>query len=89
MLYKSARKNTMLRLLVEEDLYLMQAVVRAYAKRQRTNQRVVQGGGLISAVDGRLKVSQRVQKEAEKAGRAATRAVKKQAKEDATQHAEA
>jgi hypothetical protein len=89
MLYKSARKNTVLRLLVEEDLHLMQAAVRAHAKRQRTNQRVVQGGGLISAVDGRLKVSQRVQKEAEKAGRAATRAVKKQAKEDATQRAEA
>ena len=44
---------------------------------------------MISAVDGRLKVSQRVQKEAEKVGRAAVRAVKKQAKEDAAQRAEA
>ena len=38
---------------------------------------------MISAVDGRLKVSQQVQKEAEKAGRAAVYAVKKKAKEDA------
>ena len=74
--------------LVEEDLHLIQATVRARTKRQRTDQRVVQKGGLISAVDGRLKVSQ-VQKEAEKAGRAAARAVKKQVKEDATQRAEA
>ena len=40
-------------------------------------------GGLISTVDGRLKVSQQVQKKAEKAGRAAAHAVKKKAKEDA------
>ena len=33
MLYKSARKNTILRLLVEEDLYLTQAAVYAYVKR--------------------------------------------------------
>ena len=89
MLCKSVRKNAVLCLLAEEDLHLMQAAVCARAKRQRTNQRVVQKGGLISAADGRLKVSQRVQKEAEKAGRAAARAVKKQAKEDATQRAEA
>ena len=89
MLCKSARKNAVLRSLAEEDLHLMQAAVRARAKRQKTDQRVVQKGGLISAVDGRLKVSQRVQKEAEKAGRAAARAVKKQAKEDAAQRAEA
>ena len=44
---------------------------------------------MISAVDGRLKVSQQVQKEAEKASRAAACAVKKKAKEDATQRAEA
>jgi len=89
MLCKSARKNAVLCSLVEEDLHLIQAAVRARTKRQRTDQRVVQKGGLISAVDGRLKVSQRVQKEAEKAGRAAARAVKKQAKEDAIQRAEA
>jgi hypothetical protein len=33
MLYKSARKNAVLRLLVEEDLHLMQVAVRARAKR--------------------------------------------------------
>jgi hypothetical protein len=44
---------------------------------------------LISAVDRRLKVSQKVQKEAEKAGRAATYAVKKKAKEDTTQYTKA
>jgi len=33
MLYKSARKNAVLRLLAEEDLHLMQAAVRARAKR--------------------------------------------------------
>ena len=79
----------MLRSLAEEDLHLIQAAVRARAKRQKTDQQVVQKRGLISAVDGQLKVSQRVQKEAEKAGRAAARAVKKKAKEDATQRAEA
>ena len=79
----------MLRSLAKEDLHLMQAAVCTRTKRQKTDQRVVQKGGLISAVDGRLKVSQRVQKEAEKAGRAAARAVKKQAKEDATQRAKA
>ena len=79
----------MLHSLAEEDLYLIQAAVHARAKRQKTDQRVIQKGGLISAVDGRLKVSQRVQKEAEKAGRAAAHAVKKKAKEDAIQHAEA
>ena len=56
MLCKSARKNTVLRLLAEKDLHLMQAAVRARAKRQRTDQRVIQKGGLISAVDRRLKV---------------------------------
>jgi hypothetical protein len=49
----------------------------------------VSKGGLISAKDRRLKVSQRVQKEAEKAARAAVRAVKKAAKEDAACAAEA
>ena len=56
MLCKSARKNAMLRSLAEEDLYLIQAAVHARAKRQKTDQRVIQKGGLISAVDGRLKV---------------------------------
>ena len=60
MLCKSARKNTVLCSLVEEDLHLIQAAVRARTKRQRTDQRVVQKGGLISAVDGQLKVLQQV-----------------------------
>ena len=47
----------MLCLLAEEDLHLMQAVVYARIKRQRTDQWVIQKGGLISAVDGQLKVS--------------------------------
>jgi len=33
MLYKSARKNTILYLLAEEDLHLIQAAVRARVKR--------------------------------------------------------
>jgi hypothetical protein len=89
MLCKNTRKNAILHSLAEEDLHLMQAVVRARTKRQKTDQRVIQKGGLISAADKQLKVSQQVQKEAEKAGRAAARAVKKQAKEDTTQHTEA
>jgi hypothetical protein len=60
MLCKSAKKNTTLQLLAEEDLHLMQVVVYTCLKRQKTDQRVVQKGGLISAVDGRLKVLQQV-----------------------------
>jgi len=55
-IYKSARKNATLRVLAKEDLYTTQAAVRARAKRQKPNQRVVLKGGLISARDGRLKI---------------------------------
>ena len=58
-------------------------------KRQKPNQRVVSKGGLISAKDRRLKISQKVEKEAAKAGRAATRKVKKEAKEAAKHKREA
>jgi hypothetical protein len=54
---KSARKNAILRALAKEDLYAIQAAVRARAKRQKPDQRVVLKGGLISAKDGRLKIS--------------------------------
>jgi len=58
-------------------------------QRQKGDQRVVSKGGLISAKDGRLKISQRVEKEAAKAGRAAVRAVKKRAKEATAREQEA
>jgi hypothetical protein len=88
-IYKSARKNAILRALAKEDLHTTQAVIRARAKRQKPDQRVVLKGGLISARDGRLKISQRVKKEAAKAGRAAARKVKKEAKEAAEREREA
>lgn len=66
---KSARKNATLRQLVERDLHLMQAAVSVRAKRQADDQRVVQKGGLVSAKGGRLKISQRVEKEAQKAAK--------------------
>ena len=88
-IYKSARKNTILYTLAKEDLYTTQVVVRARAKRQKPNQRVVLKGGLISTKDGRLKISQRVEKEATKASRAAVRKVKKEAKEAAKREREA
>ena len=87
-IYKSARKNATLRVLAKEDLYTTQAAVRARAKRQKPNQRVVLKGGLISARDGRLKILQRVKKEAVKASRAATWKVK-EAKEAAEREREA
>ena len=86
---KSARKNATLRALAEEDLHATQAAVRARAKRQKPDQRVISKGGLISAKDGRLKISQRVEKEAAKASRAAARKVKKEAKEAAEREREA
>ena len=86
---KSARKNATLRALAEEDLHATQAAVRARTKRQKPDQRVVSKGGLISAKDGRLKISQRVEKEAAKASRAAARKVKKEAKEAAEREREA
>ena len=88
-IYKSARKNTTLHALAEEDLYVIQAAVRARVKRQKPDQRVVLKGGLISAKDGRLKISQRVEKEATKASRAAAWKVKKEAKEAAEREREA
>jgi len=60
-IYKSARKNATLCVLAK-DLHITQAAVRARTKRQKPNQRVVLKGGLISARDGRLKISQRVKK---------------------------
>ena len=50
----------MLQLLAKEDLHLIQAAVYTCIKHQKTDQRVIQKGGLISTVDGRLKVSQQV-----------------------------
>jgi hypothetical protein len=88
-LIKGASINATLRALAKEDLYKTQVAVQARAKRQKGDQRVVSKGGLISAKDGRLKVSQRVRAEAEKAARAAARAVKKRAAEDAKRAAEA
>jgi hypothetical protein len=55
---KGASINATLRVLAKEDLYKMQVAVQARAKRQKGDQRVVSKGGLISAKDGRLKVSQ-------------------------------
>ena len=80
---KSARKNAILYALAEEDLYAIQAAVRARVKRQKPNQQVVSKGGLISTKDRRLKISQRVEKEAAKVSRVAVRKVKKEAKEAA------
>jgi hypothetical protein len=80
-LIKGASINATLRALAKEDLYKTQLVVQARAKRQKGDQRVVLKGGLIYTKDGRLKVSQRVRAEAEKAARAAARAVKKRAAE--------
>jgi hypothetical protein len=45
----------MLRALAEQDLQATQAAAFARAKRQRTGQRVVSKGGLISVGQGRLK----------------------------------
>jgi hypothetical protein len=80
---KSTRKNATLRALAEQDLQATQAAVSAHAKRQRTDQWVVSKGGLISVGQGRIKVSQRVQKDAAAAARAAARKVKKEAAEAA------
>ena len=88
-IYKSTRKNTILYTLANKDLYTTQVVVRARAKRQKPNQRVVLKGGLISTKDGRLKISQRVEKEATKTSRAAVRKVKKEVKEAAKREREA
>ena len=88
-IYKSARKNAILYALAEEDLYVIQAAVCVCAKCQKPNQRVVLKGGLISAKDGRLKILQRVEKEAIKAGRTAAWKVKKEAKEAAEREREA
>ena len=86
---KSARKNATLRVLAKEDLHATQVAVRARIKRQKPDQRVILKGGLISAKDGRLKISQKVKKEAVKASRAATQKVKKEAKEAAKREREA
>ena len=86
---KSARKNAILRVLAKEDLYTIQVAVRVRAKRQKPDQRVVLKGGLISTKDGRLKILQRVKKEAAKASRAAIRKVKKEVKEAAERKREA
>ena len=88
-IYKSARKNTTLRILAKEDLYTIQIAVRVRAKRQKPDQRVVLKGGLISAKDGRLKISQKIKKEAAKAGRAAVQKVKKEANKAAKHEREA
>ena len=76
-IYKSAKKNAILCVLAEEDLYAIQAAVYAYMKCQKPNQQVISKSGLIFTKDGRLKISQRVKKEAAKASRAATQKVKK------------
>ena len=52
-------------------------------KCQKPNQQVISKSGLIFTKDGRLKISQRVKKEAAKASRAATQKVKKEVKEAA------
>ena len=68
--------NAHLQEIAEEDLQTIHAATQARKERQKSNRKVVQHGGVITAENARLAINQRVEQEAEKAAKAAAREVK-------------
>ena len=77
---KGAQVNAHLREIAEEDLQAIHAATQARKERQKSNRKVVQHGGIITAENAWLAINQRVEQEAEKAARAAAKKVKKKVK---------
>jgi hypothetical protein len=74
--------------LAEGDLAMITAAARARQIRQKTNLKVVQKGGVITAKGARAAIDARVEQEAAKAGRAAARKFKQKAYQGATRQAQ-